>query len=185
MTHAPWKKSCYNLDIIQKSRYIILWTKVHIVKAMVFPVVMYECENWIINKVECRRIDALQLWCWRRLLRVSWMVRRKKQSTLKKLNPECSLAGLILKLKLQYFLATWCKVSTHCKKPWWWERLWAGGEWGDRGWDGWMASLTQWTWVWANSRRQWRTGKPGMLQFMVLQRVRHNWLTEHMHPHTF
>ena len=108
-----------------------------------------------------------------------------KTVSLKKINPECSLAGLILKLKLQYFLATWCKVSTHCKKPWWWERLWAGGEWGDRGWDGWMASLTQWTWVCANSRRQWRTGKPGMLQFMVLQRVRHNWLTEHMHPHTF
>ena len=92
-----------NLDSILKSRDIALSTKVHLVKAMVFPVVMYGCESWTIKKVECRRIDAYELWCWRRLLRVPWTARRSNLSILKEISPGCSLEGLMLKLKLQYF----------------------------------------------------------------------------------
>ena len=92
-----------NLDIKLKSRDITLPTKVHLVKVMVFPVVMYGCESWIVKKAECRRIDAFQLWCWRRLLRVPWTARSSNQSILKEISPECSLEGLMLKLKLQYF----------------------------------------------------------------------------------
>ena len=92
-----------NLDSILKSRDITLSTKVHLVKAMVFPVVMNGCESWTIKKAEHRRIDAFELWCWRRLLRVPWTARRSKQSILKEISPECSLEGLMLKLKLQYF----------------------------------------------------------------------------------
>ena len=92
-----------NLDSIFKSRDITLPTKVHLVKAMVFPVVMYGCESWIIKKAELQRIDAFELWCWRRLLRVSWTARRSNQSILKEISPEYSLEGLMLKLKLQYF----------------------------------------------------------------------------------
>ena len=92
-----------NLDSILKSRAITLPTKVHLVKAMVFPVVMYECESWTIKKAERQRIDAFELWCWRRLLRVPWDARRSNQSILKEISPGCSLEGLILKLKLQYF----------------------------------------------------------------------------------
>ena len=91
-----------NLDSILKSRDITLPTKVHLVKAMVFPVVMYGCESWTIKKTECRRIDAFELWCWRRLLRVPWTARRSNQSILKEISPGCSLEGLMLKLKLQY-----------------------------------------------------------------------------------
>ena len=92
-----------NLDSIFKSRDITLPTKVHLVKAMVFPVVMYGCESWAVKKAERRRIDAFELWCWRRLLRVPWTARRSNQSILKEISPGCSLEGLILKLKLQYF----------------------------------------------------------------------------------
>ena len=92
-----------NLDSILKSRDITLSTKVCLVKAMVFPVVMYGCKNWTIKKAECQRIDAFELWCWRRLLRVPWTVRRSNQSILKEISPGCSLEGLMLKLKLQYF----------------------------------------------------------------------------------
>ena len=92
-----------NLDSMLKSRDITLPTKVHLVKAMVFPVVMYGCESWTIKKAECRRIDAFELWCWRRLLRVPWTERRSNQSILKETSPGCSLEGLMLKLKLQYF----------------------------------------------------------------------------------
>ena len=92
-----------NLDSIFKSRDITLLTKVHLVKAMVFPVVMYGCESWTVKKAECRRMDAFELWCWRRLLRVPWTARRSYQSILKEISPECSLEGLMLKLKLQYF----------------------------------------------------------------------------------
>ena len=92
-----------NLDNISKSRDITLPTKIHLVKAMVFPVVMYECESWTIKKTECQRTDTLELWCWRRLLRVSWTARSSNQSILKEINPEYSLEGLMLKLKLQYF----------------------------------------------------------------------------------
>ena len=92
-----------HLGSILKSRDIALSTKVHLVKAMVFPVVMYECESWAIKKAEHQRIDAFELWCWRRLLRVPWTARRSKQSILKEISPGCSLEGLMLKLKLQYF----------------------------------------------------------------------------------
>ena len=152
-------------------------TKVHLVKAMVFPAVMYGCDRWTINKVEHQRTDAFELWCWRRLLRVPWTARRSNQSVLKEINLEYSLKGLVLKQKIQY-LATWCKHPTHWKRLWCWERLRVGGEEGNGGWDGWMASLIQWTWVWANSRRWWRTGKPGLLQFMGLKRIKHELATE-------
>ena len=97
------RKVMTNLDSILKSRAITLLTKVHLVKAMVFPVVMYGCENWTIKKAECRRIDVFELWCWRRLLRVSWTARRSNQSILKEINPKYSLGGLMMKVKLQYF----------------------------------------------------------------------------------
>ena len=97
------RKVMTNLDSIFKSRDITLPTKVHLVKAMVFPVAMYGCESWTVKKAERRRIDAFELWCWRRLLRVSWTARRCNQSILKEISPECSLEGLMLKLKLQYF----------------------------------------------------------------------------------
>ena len=92
-----------NLDSILKSRDITLPTKVHLVKAMVFPLVMYGCESWTVKKAECQRMDAFELWCWRRLLRVPWTARRSKLSILKEISPGCSLEGLMLKLKLQYF----------------------------------------------------------------------------------
>ena len=98
------RKVMTSLDSIFKSRDITLPTKVHLVKAMVFPVVMYRCESWTIKKAECRRIDAFELWCWKRLLRVPWTARRSNQSILKEISPECSLEGVILKLKLQYFV---------------------------------------------------------------------------------
>ena len=97
------RKVMTNLDSILKSRDITLSTKVHLVKTMVFPVVIYGCESWTIKKAERRRIDAFELWCWRRLLRVPWSARRSNQSILKEISPECSLEGLMLKLKLQYF----------------------------------------------------------------------------------
>ena len=97
------RKIMTNLDRILKSRDITLPTKVHLVKAMVFPVVMYGCEIWTVKKTECRKIDAFELWCWRRLLRVPWTARRSNQSILKEISPGCSLKGLMLKLKLQYF----------------------------------------------------------------------------------
>ena len=93
-----------NLDSILKSRDITLLTKVHLVKAMVFPVVMYECKSWIVKKVECRRIEAFEQWCWRRFLRVPWTAKRSNQSIVKEISPGCSLEGLMLKLKLQYFV---------------------------------------------------------------------------------
>ena len=97
------RKVMTNLDSILKTRDITLPTKVHLVKVMVFPVVKYECESWTVKKAECRRIDAFELWCWRRLLRVPWTARRSNQSILKEISPGCSLEGLMLKLKLQYF----------------------------------------------------------------------------------
>ena len=97
------RKAVTNLDSILKSRDITLPTKVHLVKAMVFPVVMYGCESWTVKKGERRRIDAFELWCWRRLLRVPWTTRRSNQSIFKEISARCSLEGLVLKLKLQYF----------------------------------------------------------------------------------
>ena len=148
------RKVMTNLDSILKSRDITLPTKVHLVKAMVFPVVMYGCESWTVKKAEHRRIDAFVLWCWRRLLRVPWTARRSNQSILKEIIPGCSLEGLMLKLKLQYF-GHLCEELTHWKRLWCWEGLREGGEGDDRGWDGWMASPTRWTWVWVISGSLW------------------------------
>ena len=128
-----------------------------------------------LKKAEHRRIDAFILWCWRRLLRVLWTARRSNQFILKEISPEYSLEGLMLKLKLQYSGHLMQRTESLEKKPWCWERLKTGGEGDDRGWDGWVASLTRWTWVLASSRRWWRTGKSGMLQSIGSQRVRHNW----------
>ena len=166
-----------NLDSILKSRDITLPTKVCLVKAMVFPVVIYGCKSWTIKKAEHRRIDAFELWCWRRLLRVPWTARRSNQSILKE---------SVLNIHWQDWcwswnsntLATWCKELTHLRRPWGWERLKMGGKGDDRGWDGWMASPTSWTWVWVNSGSwQWR-GRPGVLQSMGSQRVIHDWATK-------
>ena len=101
-----------NLDSILKSRDITLLTKVHLVKAMVFPVVMYECKSWIVKKVECRRIEAFEQWCWRRFLRVPWTAKRSNQSIVKEISPGCSLEGLMLKLKLQYFVYLMWRVDS-------------------------------------------------------------------------
>ena len=144
---------------------------------MVFPVVMYGCESWTIKKAEHRRIGAFELWCWRRLLRVPWTARRSNQSILKEISPGCSLERLMLRLKLQYF-GYLMRRADSLEKPWCWERLRAGEEGDDRGWDGWMASPTQWTWVWINSRSWWWSGRPGMLRSMGSQRVRHVCVTE-------
>ena len=126
------RKVMTNLDSIFKSRDITLATKVRLVKAMVFPVVMYGCESWTVKKAECRRIDAFELWCWRRLLSIPWTARRSNQSILKEISPGCSLEGLMLKLKLQYFGHLMRRVDslemTLC-----WEGLGAGGEGDDRG----------------------------------------------------
>ena len=139
---------------------------------MIFPVVMYGCEIWTVKKYEHRRIDAFKLWCWRRLLRVPWTARRSEQSILKEISPGCSLEGLMLKLKLQYFGHLVQRVNSLKKTL---EGLGAGGEGDDRGWESWMASLTQWVWVWANSGSWWWIGRPGVLWFMGWQRVRHDW----------
>ena len=145
-----------------------------------FPVVTYGCESWAIKKAEHQRIDAFELWCWRRLLRVPWTAKKSNQSILKEISPKYSLEGLMLKLKLQYFghlmrrtdslEKTLMLRKTEGRRRRGWQR-----------WDGWMASPTQRTWIWASSRRWWRTGKPGMLQSMGSQRVGHDWVTELSH----
>ena len=167
------RKPMTNLDSILKSRDITLPTKVHLVKAMVFPVVVYGCESWIIKKAEHWKIDAFELWCWRRLLRVPWTARRSNLSILKEISSEYSLEGLKLKLKLQYFgHLMWLEKTLMLGK------IEGGGAGDDRGRDGWTVPVTQWTWVWASSRSWWWTGKPGMLQSVGSQRVRHDWATE-------
>jgi len=137
---------------------------------------MYGCESWTIKKAEGQRIDAFKLWCWRRLLRVPWTARKSSQSILKEISPECSLEGLMMKLKLQYFDYLMWRADS-LDKTWCWERLrriGKGGEGDDRGWGGWMASPTQWTWVWVNSGSWWWTG--GQPPWGC--RVRHDWVTE-------
>ena len=132
---------------------------------MVFPVVMYGCESWVVKKAERQRIDAFELWCWRRLLRVPWTARTSSQSILKEIRMGVHWKDWCWSWNSNP-LATWCEELTHWKRPWCWERLRAGGEGEDRGWNGWMASSTQWTWVWVDSGSWWWTGRPGMLQFM-------------------
>ena len=170
------RKTMTNLDSIFKNRGINLPTKVCLVKAMVFPVVMYGCESWTIQNAECQRINTFELWYWRRLLRVLWTARRFNQSILKE---------IVLNIHWMDWsqtwnsntLATWCKEQTHWIRLWCWERLKAAGEVDSRGWDGWMASSTQWTWVWASSGSSCWTGKPGVLQSMGSQESDKNeWL---------
>ena len=139
---------------------------------------MYGCESWTVKKAERQRIDAFELWWWRRLLRVPWTSRRSNQSILKEISSEYSLEGRMLKLKLQYFGHLMWRTDSLEIRPWCWERLKVGGEWDVRGWDGWMASPTQWTWIWVNSRSWWWTGRPGVLQSIGLQRVGRDWVTE-------
>ena len=165
-----------NLDSLLKSKDITLPTKVCLVKAMVFPVVMYGYESWTIKKAECQRIDAFELWCWRRLLRVPWTA-RSNQSILKEISPGCSLEGLMLRLKLQYFGHLMWRADS-LEKTLMLGGIEGRGEGDDRGWDGWMESLTRCTWVWVNSGSWWWTGRPRELQFMGSQRVGLNWATE-------
>ena len=134
-------KAVTNLDSMLKSRDIPLPTKVHQVKAMVFPVVMCGCKSWTIKKADCWRIDAFELWCWRGLLRVPWTVRRSNQSILKEISPEYSLEGLMLKLRLQNF-GHLIQRTDLLEKTLMLERLKVGEEGDDRGWDSWMASPT-------------------------------------------
>ena len=148
-------------------------TKIHIVKAMVFPVVMHGCESWTIKKAEKQRIDAFEVWCWRRLLRVPWTARRSKQSILKEISPEYSLEGLILKLKLQ------CRMQRTDSLE---KTLMLGKIKGrkirdDRGWDGWMASPTQWTWVWQAPGVGDGQGSLACCRAWG-HRIGHNWVTE-------
>ena len=161
---APWKKS-YDQprqNIKKQRRYFTN---------------MYGCESCTIKKAEHWRIDGFEFWCWRRLLKFLWTARRSNQSILKENSPEYSLKGLMLKLKLQYFGHLMRRTDSF-EKTLMWERLTAGGEGADRGWDGWMASPTQWTWVWVNSRSWWWTGRPGVLQSTGSQRVGHDCVTE-------
>ena len=154
------RKAMTSLDSILKSRDITLLTNIYLVKAMVFPVIMYECESCTIKKAERWRMDAFELWCWRRLLRVPWTARRSNQSLLKEIGPEYSLEEHWC--YSSNALATLCEEPAHWKRPWYWKRL-VAGEGGDRGWDNWIIPPTQWIWVWANSGRYWRTGKLGVL----------------------
>ena len=170
------RKVMTNLDSILKSRDITLPTKVRLVKAVVFPVVMYGDEGCTVKKAERRRIDAFELWCWRRLLRVSWTARRSNQSILKEISPGCLLEGLVLKVKHQYFGHLMRRVDSfektlmlgkiESKKRRRQQMMWC-----------WMTSLTQWTWVWVDSGSWWWTGRPGVLWFMGSQRVGHDWVT--------
>ena len=140
------EEKLWPLDSILKSRDITLPTKVCLVKAMIFPVVMYGCESWTVKKAECRRIDAFELWCWRRLLRIPWTARRSNQSILKEISPEYLLEGLMLKLNIQYLVLLMQRTNSLEKT------VMLGGIGGrrrrdNRGLDGWMASLTRWMWT--------------------------------------
>ena len=167
------RKAMTNLDSILKSRYITLPTKVHLVKAMVFLVVMYGCESWTIKKAECWINYAFELWSWRILLRVPWTARRANQSILKEISPEYSSEELVLKLKLQHF-GHLKRRTDSLEKTLILGKIEGRRRRGQQR----MSSLTQWTWVWASFRSWWWTWKPCVLQSMGLQRARHDWATE-------
>ena len=162
-------------DSILKSRDITLPTMDCLVKAMVFPVVMYGCERWTIKKAECQRIDAFEMWCWRRLLRIPWTARRSNQSILKEISPDYSLEGLMLKLKLQYFGYLMRRTDSF-------EKTDAGKDWRQEEKEttedesvGWHHQLNGPEF---DSNSWWWTRRPGVLWFMGLQRVGHDWVTE-------
>ena len=167
------RKAMTNLDSILNSRDITLPTKISVFKAMVFPVVVHECESWTIKKAQHWRIGAFELWCWRRLLRVPWTTRRSNQSILKEISPEYSLEELMLKLKLQYFgLLTWRTYSFE-------KTLMLGKIEGRRRRMRWLDDITHPMDInWASSRSWWWTGRPGVLQSMESQVVRHDFATE-------
>ena len=171
------KKLMANLDSILKSTDSTLPTKVYLFKAMVFPVVVYGCEIWTVKKTEHWRIDAFEVWCWRRLLRVPWTARRSSQSILKEISPGCSLEELKLKLKLQYFGHLMRRADVL-------EKTLMLGKIEGRRRRGrqrmrWLDGITtQWSWVWVNSESWWWTGRPGVLRFMESQRVGHDLVTE-------
>ena len=171
------RKVMTNLDSILKSRDITLSTKVRLVKAVVFPVVTYRCESWTKMKAECRRTDAFELWCWRRLSRVPWTARRANQSILKEISPGCSLEGLMLKLKLQYFGHLMRRADSF-------EKTLILGKTEGRRRRGqqkmrWLDGITDTMVIGLGGLRSlWWTGRPGMLQFMGSQRVWHDWATE-------
>ena len=165
-----------NLDSIFKSRDITLPTKVQLVKAMVFPVVLYGCESWIVKKAEFQRTDVLNCG----VGEDSWESLGLQGDPTSPFWRRSALGFLWKDWCWSWnssTLATSCDGLTHWKRLWCWEGLGAEGEGDDRGWDGWMASLSQWTWVWVNSGRWWWTGRPGVLRFMGSQRVRHYWVT--------
>ena len=161
-TRRRWQESYDKLSVFKKNKDITLPTKVRTVKPMIFVVFTYSCESWTIKKAERRRIDAFKLWCWRKLLRVPLTARKSNKSILREINPEYSLEGLMQKLKLQYF-GHLMQTTDSLEKTLMLEEI-EGWRKSNRGWDGSMASLMQWTWTWANSRRRWGTGKPSMLQ---------------------
>ena len=173
------RKSMTNLDSnIKKQRLYFADKNLSSQKwPLVFPVVMYGSESWTKRKAECRTIDAFELRCWRRLLSIPWSAKRSNQSILNEISPECSLEGVMLKLKLQYFghlMQRTCSLEktlmvgkTEARRRSQQQRMRC-----------WMASTTQWTWVWVSSRSCWYTGKPGVLQSMGSQRVGHDWATE-------
>ena len=179
-THETWRwlllgrNLMGNIDRVLKSRAIILSTKVHIVKATVFPVVMFSCESWTVKKAEWQRIDAFVLRCWRRLMQVPWAARR---SFLSEGNPEFSLKGLILKLKFQYF-GHLLQTTNSLEKSLMLGKVEGRRRRGHQRIKWWTASQMQRTWTWANSKRSWGTGKPGVLYSMGSQKGGHDWVTE-------
>ena len=169
------RKVMTDLDSILKSRDITSPTKVCLVKAMVFPVVMYGCESWTIKKAKSWRTDAFELWCWRRLLRVPWTARRSNQSILKEISPGCSWEGLMLKLKLQYFGHLMWRADS-LEKTLMLRKIEGRRR---RGRQRWLDGITNSMHVGLGELRSWWwTRRPGMLQFMGSQRVGHNWATE-------
>ena len=173
------RKVMTNLDSILKSRDTTLLAKVCLVKAIVFPVVMYGCESW----TDYKESWASKNWCFQIVVLEKTLESPMDCKEIQPVHPKGDQSWVFIgrtdvEAETPNTLATWCEELTHLKRPWCWERLRAWGEGDDRGWDGWMASLTQWTWVWVDSRSWWWTGRPGVLWFMGLQRVRQDWATE-------
>ena len=171
------RKTRTNLDSILKSRHITLLTKVLIVKAMVFPVVMYESDSW-----DYKESWTQKNWCFRTVV-LEKTLQSPLDCKIKPVNSKGNQSWIIIRWsdaesEAPIHWATWWEECTHLKRPWCWERLKVEGEGDNKGWDGWMASPTQWTWVWVNSRSWWLTRSPGLLQSTGSQRVGHNWETE-------